>query len=117
LGLIVVGTVLTWLLETGKYWCIAQAFDIQVDFVGLMLINGVSNLFTVIPGAPGAIGTFEYGGILATTALGVPTALASAYVIVLHVALWLPVTALGALLMLRQGLRWADLRKAEVARV
>ncbi len=116
LGLIVLSSIATWLVETGKYWCIAQAFDIQLPFAGLMLVNGVSNLFTVIPGAPGAVGTFEAGGILAATALGVPTALAGAYIVVLHVALWLPVTLLGAYFMLRQGLRWADLRKAETAR-
>jgi hypothetical protein len=116
LALIVLSTVVTWLLETVKYWCIAQAFGIDLTFVGLMLINGVSNLFTIIPGAPGAVGTFDYGGILATTALGVPESLASAYILVLHVALWLPVTLFGVALMLRQGLRWTDLRKAEAVR-
>jgi glycosyltransferase 2 family protein len=116
LAQIVLASVITWLIETGKYWCIAQAFDIQLSFVGLMLVNGVSNLFTIIPGAPGAIGTFDAGGILAARALGVPESLASAYILVLHVALWLPVTLLGALLMLRQGLHWSDLRNAESAR-
>jgi uncharacterized membrane protein YbhN (UPF0104 family) len=81
-----------------------------------MLVNGVSNLFTIIPAAPGAVGTFDAGGILAARALGVPESLASAYILVLHVALWVPVTVLGALLMLRQGLRWSDLRSAEAAR-
>lgn len=78
-----------------------------------MLVNGLSNLFTVIPGAPGAVGTFDAGGILGATALGVPQSLAAAYVLTLHVALWLPVTALGAYFMIRQGLRWSDLQRAE----
>jgi glycosyltransferase 2 family protein len=112
LALIVLSTLVTWLLETVKYWCVAQAFGLDVSFVGLMLINGVSNLATIIPAGPGAIGTFDAGGVLAATALGVPTSLAQAYIVVLHVALWLPVTALGAYLMLRQGLRWADFKRA-----
>jgi uncharacterized protein (TIRG00374 family) len=116
LGLIVFASIVTWLIETGKYWCIAQAFGVDLTFVGLMLVNGVSNLFTIIPAAPGAVGTFDAGGILASRALGVPESLASAYILVLHVALWVPVTVLGALLMLRQGLRWSDLRSAEAAR-
>ncbi len=116
LALIVLSSVITWLIETGKYWCVAQAFDIQLSFPGLMLVNGVSNLFTIIPGAPGAVGTFDWGGILATTALGVPESLASAYILVLHVALWLPVTLLGAFLMLRQGLSWNDFKSAERAK-
>jgi uncharacterized protein (TIRG00374 family) len=108
---IVGASLITWIIETGKYACVAQAFGLSLSFIGLMLVNGVSNLFTVIPGAPGAVGTFDAGGILATEALGVSKGLASAYILVLHVALWLPVTLLGAALMLRQGLHWADLGK------
>lgn len=110
---ILAASLITWLIETAKYACVAQAFGLSLSFIGLMLVNGVSNLFTVIPGAPGAVGTFDAGGILATEALGVDKGLASAYVLVLHVALWLPVTLLGAYYMLRQGLRWVDLEKVE----
>ncbi len=116
-GLLVIAasTVIVWLLETGKYWCVARAFDLGLPFDGLMLVNGVSNLFTIIPGAPGAVGTFDAGGILGVTALGVNATTAAAYVLTLHVVLWLPVTALGAYYMLREGLRWSDLQKAEEA--
>jgi uncharacterized protein (TIRG00374 family) len=113
--LIVLGTVVIWLLETGKYWFVARAFDLGLPFDGLMLVNGLSNLFTIIPGAPGAVGTFDAGGILGTTALGVSNSTAAAYILTLHVVLWLPVTVLGAFFMLREGLRWSDLKKAEEA--
>jgi hypothetical protein len=113
---IVALTVLVWLLETVKYWFVAQAFRLTVPFAGLMLVNGLSNLFTIIPGAPGAVGTFDAGGILGMTALGVERSLAAAYVLTLHVVLWLPVTLLGGYLMLREGLRWSDLRQAEEAK-
>jgi uncharacterized protein (TIRG00374 family) len=113
--IILMSTVLIWLLETGKYWFVAHAFNLSLSFDGLMLVNGVSNLFTIIPGAPGAVGTFDAGGILGTTALGVKGTIAAAYVLTLHVVLWLPITALGAFFMLREGLRWGDLQKAEEA--
>lgn len=109
---IVVGSVFIWLTETAKYWCIAQGFGLSLGFVDLMLVNGVSNLFTIIPGPPGAVGTFDAGSILTLEALGVSQALASAYTVVLHVALWLPVTALGLTFFLREGLHWSDLRNA-----
>jgi len=108
-------TVALWLLETVKYWCVAMAFDLVLPFGGLMLVNGLSNLFTVIPGAPGAVGTFDAGGMLGMRALGVNESLAVAYVLTLHVMLWLPVTLLGGWFMLREGLRWSDLRRAEEA--
>jgi len=48
--------------------------------------------------------------------MGIPQAIAASYTLVLHVALWLPITLLGAYYYLRQPLRWgADmqhLRKA-----
>lgn len=115
LALIVASTVVVWLLETMKYWCVARAFDLALPFDGLMLVNGLSNLFTIIPGAPGAVGTFDAGGILGMRALGVDQPLAAAYVLTLHVLLWLPATLLGAFFMLREGLRWSDLRKVEEA--
>jgi hypothetical protein len=106
-------TLVIWLLETLKYACVALAFDLFLPFNGLMLVNGLSNLFTVIPGAPGAVGTFDAGAILGMRALGVGESLSAAYVLVLHVTLWLPVTTLGLVLMLREGLRWSDLRRVE----
>jgi glycosyltransferase 2 family protein len=110
--LAVVGSsAVVWLIETIKYWCIAQGFHLTVGFVDLMLVNGISNLFTIIPALPGAVGTFDTGSIIALTALGVAREPASAYTLVLHVALWLPITALGAYFMLREGLRWADLKR------
>lgn len=113
LALVVLITIVIWLFETVKYWCVAQAFSLALPFNGLMLVNGLSNLFTILPGAPGAIGTFDAGGVLGMTALGVERSLAVAYVLVLHAVLWFPVTGLGLILMLREGLRWADLRQAE----
>ncbi|MCS7061272.1 MAG: lysylphosphatidylglycerol synthase transmembrane domain-containing protein [Anaerolineae bacterium] len=112
---IVLSTVLIWLIETLKYWFIMHAFGLEthLDYVDLMLVNGAANLFTIIPAAPGFVGTFDFAGIGTLTALGVDRASAAAYTLVLHAVLWLPVTALGAFFMLREGLRWADLQQAE----
>ncbi len=114
---ILVSTILIWLIETLKYWFVMRAFGLEVrlDYIDLMLVNGAANLFTVIPAAPGFVGTFDLAGIGTLTALGVERVAATAYTLVLHAVLWLPVTALGAFFMLREGLRWADLRQAEVA--
>ena len=45
-------------------------------------------------------------------AFGVVRELATAYTLVLHAALWLPITLLGFFYMIREGLRWGDLTKA-----
>ena len=106
-------SVIIWLLETGKYWFVMHAFPFQVSFFALMLMNGIVNLATTIPSAPGYIGTFDAPGIAVLTAYGVDQATAAGYTLVLHVALWLPITLLGAYFMTREGMKWSDSLRAE----
>ena len=74
-----------------------------------MLMNGIVNLATTIPSAPGYIGTFDAPGIAVLTAYGVAQATAAGYTLVLHVALWLPITLLGAYFLAREGIHWTEL--------
>jgi uncharacterized protein (TIRG00374 family) len=101
-------SVIIWLLETGKYWFVMHAFDFNVSFFALMLMNGIVNLATTIPSAPGYVGTFDAPGIAVLTAYGVDQATAAGYTLVLHVALWFPITLLGAYFMAREGIKWSD---------
>lgn len=107
-------SVVIWLLETGKYWFVMHAFDFQVSFFALMLMNGVVNLATTIPSAPGYVGTFDAPGIAVLKAYKVPAAVATSYTFVLHVALWLPITLLGAYYLAREGVKWGDKIESEV---
>jgi len=97
-----------WLLETLKYWFLMQAFPFKISYFALMLMNGIVNLATTIPSAPGYVGTFDAPGIAVLVAYGIPKATAAAYTLVLHIALWVPITALGAYYLLREGIRWSD---------
>lgn len=99
-------TVLIWLLETAKYWFVMHAFPFEVSFFALMLMNGIVNLATTLPSAPGYVGTFDAPGIALLMAYNVPQAVAAGYTLVLHAALWFPITMLGAYYYLRQPLRW-----------
>jgi hypothetical protein len=104
-------SVVIWLTETVKYWFVMHAFAFSVSFIGLMLMNGVVNLTTTLPSAPGYIGTFEVGARV-LEALGVDYGLAFGYTIVLHAALWFPITILGAYYVWRLGVRWGDIDRA-----
>jgi uncharacterized protein (TIRG00374 family) len=106
-------SVIIWLLETGKYWFVMHAFDFSVSFFALMLMNGIVNLATTIPSAPGYIGTFDAPGIAVLTAYGVDQATAAGYTLTLHVALWLPITLLGAYYLTREGIKWSDSLRSE----
>ncbi len=99
-------TVLIWLLETAKYWFVMHAFNFEISFFGLMLMNGIVNLATTLPSAPGYVGTFDAPGIAVLVGYNVAPEIAAGYTLVLHAALWFPITLLGAYYYLRQPLRW-----------
>jgi hypothetical protein len=110
--MIFVTSIVIWLLETVKYWFVMQAFDFEVSFFALMLMNGVVNLATTLPSAPGYVGTFDAPGIAVLEMYGVEAAIAIAYTLVLHAALWLPITLLGIYYMIREQLGWSDFGRA-----
>lgn len=113
--MVFVTSVVIWLLETWKYWFVMHAFPFEVSFFALMLMNGIVNLATTIPSAPGYVGTFDAPGIAVLTAYNVAKATAAAYTLVLHIALWVPITALGAYYFLREGIHWQPgMEKLEV---
>jgi uncharacterized protein (TIRG00374 family) len=113
-----VSSVFIWLTETTKYWFVMHAFDFHVSFFVLMVMTAVVNLATTLPSSPGYVGTFDTPGIKTLTAYGVQETLAASYTLVLHAALWLPITLLGFYYLYRQGLGWQDFSRArEVAAV
>ncbi len=111
--MVLLTSVVIWLFETIKYWFVMQAFPFAVSFFALMLMNGIVNLATTIPSAPGYLGTFDAPGIAVLAAYGVEPELATGYTLVLHAALWLPITLLGAYYMARESLSWRQVQ-AEV---
>ncbi len=98
-------TALIWLAEAATYGLVLMAFPFQTSFFALLAMTAAVNLATALPSAPGYIGTFEAPGVAVLRAFGIPGGMAIAYVLVLHMALWLPITLVGLWLLLREGLR------------
>lgn len=116
--LLVAGTSLVaWGFEASMYWTIARGFDADlVEAMGAaaaLLTTGVANLWTLVPSAPGYVGPFEHGvSLTLRDALGVPGGTALSYAILLHAALWVPITVAGAIVWWRLHLSLADVRRA-----
>lgn len=106
-------TVIIWMLETLKYWFVMHTFKFTVSFFALMLMNGIVNLATTIPSAPGYIGTFDAPGIAVLSAYGVDKAIAAGYTLTLHAALWIPVTLVGLYFLSIEGIKWNENLRAE----
>lgn len=102
-------SVVIWLTETVKYWFVMHGFPFEVPFYALMLMTAVVNLATTIPSSPGYVGTFDLPGIRILETFHIPSPIAAGYTLVLHAALWLPITLLGFYYMWRESLTWEEL--------
>jgi len=104
--MILLTSILIWLLETGLYWSVDKALGLGLNFGQLMLLNGVVNLVLLIPAAPGGLGTFDAACRAMLEAYGIAAEAALGYALVLRIALWVPITIVGAVYFIREGLKW-----------
>ena len=100
------------------YFLIAQGFAPVVrdamTFGAALMTTGVANMATLIPSSPGYIGQFEFGvRLVLSGALGVPETDALAYAIILHAALYFPVTIWGIVEWFRQQLTIRHIREID----
>lgn len=118
LALVLLTSIGAWLFEASMYFVLAYAFGGAVRAVmgisASLLTTSVANLSTLIPGAPGYIGQFEYGVKLVLGGVfAVPDSQALAYAILVHAALFFPITIWGLIEWFRQELTIADLETVE----
>jgi uncharacterized protein (TIRG00374 family) len=122
-------SVFAWGLESSMYFVIARGFvvpasassgpqslDGVLGIAGTLMTTAVANLATLIPSTPGYIGVFESGVVLVVTGLlGVQRELALSYAIVVHAALYFPITLWGVYYWARAHLSLAAVRAVEPA--
>lgn len=112
-------SIVLWLVEAGKYLFIMQGFHqagvaINVPFHALVFATALVNLATSIPlPTIGYIGPFEMVGKESLMLFGVGEEIALGFMLVLHAALWLPITMLGFYYMARESISWAELSAAQ----
>ena len=107
-----------WLLEAGMYYLISLGFDIDSVFDGtgqvvavILVFTAAANLAGVFPSSAGSWGPFDFFGAAALIALGVEHGVATGYALTVHVALWVPVTVLGVVVLLADGTSLGQLMK------
>ncbi len=89
-------SIFAWGLESSMYFVIAQGFNLPLGIAGTLMTTAVANLATLIPSTPGYIGVFESGVVLVVNGLlGVEREVALSFAIVVHAALYFPITLWG----------------------
>jgi len=97
-------SVAAWLCEAAMYWMVALAFaGLNLSWQAVIMTLAVANLFTLVPSTPGYVGPFDFAAnqVLVGVFL-VNKELASSYVILLHAALYFPVTLWGVYYWIRE---------------
>ncbi len=111
LGVVALCSLLAWGLESAMYLSLAPAFRLPLGVPGALLTTAVANLATLIPSTPGYIGVFEAGVVLVVNGLlGIAAGTALSYAIVVHAALYFPITLWGFYYWTRAQLSFGAVR-------
>ena len=101
-------TSVAWLLEALIVWLAAASLSIPLDPAGAMAIAAVAVLSTVIPAAPGYVGTYELAASTAGTAIGLPPETALALAVLVHAVTLVPLTIAGLLATVKLGMNLSN---------
>jgi uncharacterized protein (TIRG00374 family) len=109
-GLAIVG----WLLQFGVFYLLMLAFPLAASLPMAVVSGGVANFATLLPSAPGFVGTFDAALIkLLMDVQGAPPEFAAAYALVVHTVLVVPIVLVAMVILWRSNLSFTDvLRRA-----
>lgn len=95
-----------WALEAGVYYAVGLAVDLGMGPVEALYVVALTNLFALVPAAPGYVGTFDAAVLFGVQATGAGGAAVVGYLLLLRFVLFVPITlvGLGALLARYGGL-------------
>ena len=108
-------SIVLWLVEAWKYWFVMQGFGFDQPFYVLVFTCAIVNLATSIPSTPGYLGTFEVAGLESLVMFGVARHTATSFMLALHAALWLPITAVGAYFAWRESISWREMEELRLS--
>ncbi|MDA0302064.1 MAG: lysylphosphatidylglycerol synthase transmembrane domain-containing protein [Chloroflexi bacterium] len=111
-GLVALLSVATWVLDAAAYWLVGIAFGLQLPLLVYLAVCGAANLTVAVPSTSGSIGPYEFLAREVVVYFGASIAAGTAYAIVVHAFVLVPVTLAGVLLLWRRDLGLGDLARA-----
>ena len=108
----IIASFATWSIEAVVYWLVMIAFGFDLGYPVALLVVGIANLAGLVPASPGMLGVYEFFVTLVLVGVGIARSEATAYAIVVHIVIWLPVTVVGFIFLVRQGLGWSTIQSA-----
>ena len=104
-----------WLNISLAFWMGTRAFHIDIPFGGAFLVIGFLTVGVAVP-TPGAVGGYHYMCALALTWLfGVNDNTAKAIALASHAIAFIPVSLLGMVYFVREGMSFSEVRRMGTA--
>jgi uncharacterized protein (TIRG00374 family) len=105
----------TWALEAGMVVLTARSLGLEIGFpLAIVLLLGI-NLALVLPSVPAGAGVFEAGATLVLLMAGFGKEDAVAFAVLYHAVQVIPVTLVGAAIVIRTGPTLGELSPSEEA--
>jgi uncharacterized membrane protein YbhN (UPF0104 family) len=105
-------TFVLWACEAAVYLAVAHAVDLGISGMGALYLVALTNFFAALPAAPGSIGTFDAAVIFGSKAIGASGSAALSYLLTLRFVLYVPITAVGFIVLVTRYGGWSRLRSA-----
>ena len=110
--MLLAGTFVLWAFEAAVYLAVARAVDLGISGMGALYLVALTNFFAALPAAPGSIGTFDAAVIFGSKAIGASGSAALSYLLTLRFVLYVPITAVGFVVLVTRYGGWSRLRSA-----
>lgn len=110
--LLLLASVLIWSVEASTYLAVARSVSLDISATGALYVMAITNLFAMLPAAPGYVGTFDAAVIFGVKAIGGSGSAAFSYLIMLRAVLFLPITLVGLVVLVARYGGWSRLRSA-----
>ena len=104
-----------WALEAAVYFAVARAAHLDLGPLGAVYIVALTNLFALVPAAPGYVGTFDAAVLFAVHSLVGSGAEAISYLLLLRFVLFVPITLVGFVFFVTRYGGWSRYRAARSA--
>jgi len=106
-------SIIIWLLEAFLIFTIAKAFGFSNTIYLALFTLVVANFGIMIPSAPGNLGTFEGATKAALSVFKIADNAALGFTLVYRVFLYLPVTVLGFIFFIKEGISFSAIKSME----
>jgi len=106
-----------WVFEACIYLSVVLAMGLDVPVHGVLFVMVVVNIAAMVPSAPGYVGPVQIGCVVSLAVFGVDETRAAAYSLLLHAAIFLPITFAGLVCFVRENMTLAALQRPNDAPV